>query len=171
MGALMKQTKHQFGFTLIELMIVVAIVGILASIAVPAYRDYLVRSRVSEGLALAAPAKLVVLENGLLGAAFSTGWTSPAATSNVLSVDIDDARGQITISYTDKVAPAGANTLILAPRVGDSAGTRLTGTATGSTPPDGQIFWNCNSADQNPVTHHGAFGTLAGKYTPPNCHS
>ena len=54
--------KQQHGFTLIELMIVVAIIGILAAIAIPAYQDYIVRSKISEGLNLAGAAKLAVAE-------------------------------------------------------------------------------------------------------------
>ena len=161
--------QRQSGFTLIELMIVVAIVGILAGVALPAYQDYVIRAKVSEGLILASPARTRVMENATMGAALSTGWTSPTATANVSSVDIDDARGQITITYTSAIAPSGANTLILAPRIGSSDGARLIGTSTASTPPGGQIIWNCNSADQNPVVNHGNFGTLAGKYAPANC--
>ena len=72
--------NKQKGFTLIELMIVVAIVGILAAIAIPAYQDYTVRARVTEGLSLASAAKVTVAENAMSGTAFGAGWTPPAAT-------------------------------------------------------------------------------------------
>jgi type IV pilus assembly protein PilA len=141
----------QKGFTLIELMIVVAIIGILAAVAIPAYQDYTVRARVTEGLGLAGAAKVTVAENAASGVTLlSTGYTTPAATNNVSSLAVADASGQITITYTTKVAAAGANTVIMVPTSGGAA-------LVGGTVPPSAIAWGCTT------------GTLAAKYRPAEC--
>ncbi len=141
------KAQVQKGFTLIELMIVVAIVGILAAIAIPAYQDYIIRSRVSEALGAADAAKTLVSENAMNGAtAFNLGFSAPQATQNLTSVAVD-ANGIITVVTT---AQAGSiNPLLLSPFDGAGGGTPpAVGTAlTAPNVPVNQVTWACSVAD------------------------
>ena len=158
-------SKVQKGFTLIELMIVVAIIGILAAVAIPAYQDYTVRAKVTEGLSLASGIKATVGENASNGIALNAatpGQNGVPATStpNVTSIVVDGTSGEVTITYT---ATAGNGTLILAPMDGNTANALVSGTI-----PTNPIVWNCNSANS---TKAGTNGTLLDKYAPANCRS
>ena len=174
--------KMQQGFTLIELMIVVAIIGILAAIAIPAYQDYTIRAKVTEGLNLADSAKTAVAESfqsggttGLTAAAnsWNTSFTATKYVSNILVTSGTGAtQGVITVSYNSgQIAQlaAGANTIKLSPYINNAGTETALGSAASLT---GNIDWACTSVGNstaNAQSMGAAVGTVATKYVPSNC--
>ncbi len=141
--------KQQKGFTLIELMIVIAIIGILAAIAIPAYQDYTVRSKVAEGLNLSGAAKLAVSEVwdalGVLPATqASYGLPAAGSISGTYVSSVAVSGGLITVTYaaaTGGTPNQAGNDILIRPDVTSG----------------GSVRWNCTG------------GSILTKYRPANC--
>jgi type IV pilus assembly protein PilA len=163
-------TKLQKGFTLIELMIVVAIIGILAAIAIPAYQDYTIRAQVSEGLNLSAAAKAAIAETFL-----NTGAAPATRTAAGMSPNATDTVGKYVSSVNV------ANGIITVTYGGLDVNAAITGATLGITAllsMDNSVLWQCGAAVQptgavGPMGGAHAGGSLSGaafvKYLPAAC--
>jgi type IV pilus assembly protein PilA len=130
-------TKLQKGFTLIELMIVVAIIGILAAIAIPAYQDYTIRAQVSEGMNLAAAAKAAVAES------FLNRGTAPAnRTEAGMSATATDTNGK----YVTQVDVVNGVIEVTYGHEANNTIDTLTLEMVPYTTPDGSVVWRCGGA-------------------------
>jgi type IV pilus assembly protein PilA len=151
---------------------------VVAAYAIPAYQDYLARSRVGEGLSLASSARLAVAENAASGSELGGGYASPPGTRNIESIHVDSDSGQVTIAYTTRVAPAGSNTLVLVPSAPDNADapTARIALAKGVVQP-GSVTWECfaggKTASSLPAPGAGPSPaeapTLPSNLAPPEC--
>lgn len=178
----MNSLNKQHGFGWASWLGLIVIIGILVSIVIPRYCDYLPHTKVTEGLALASSAKTAVVENAANGMPFATGWVAPNATTNVSSkanptdtdrqtnaytgISINPSNGIITVTYTDKVAK-GSPTVLLIPVVGEKSNELL---AFGKPPRSAKITWLCHSSSA-PVKDgfRELLGTLDFKIVPANC--
>jgi type IV pilus assembly protein PilA len=155
----------QKGFTLIELMIVVAIIGILAAIAIPAYQDYTIRAQVSEGLTLAAAAKAAVAETYL-----NTGLAPVNREDAGMSANATDTFGK----YVSQIEVA--NGVITIEYAGDDINSDVSGNTVELVPytsTDDSVTWVCGGSNvptgAAAMGDTGGAGDLLPKYLPAAC--
>ena len=157
----------QKGFTLIELMIVVAIVGILAAVAIPAYQDYTIRAQVSEGISLASAAKAAVVESYGSNGAWPTDNTAAGVGTST------DIKGK----YVTSVAVANNVVTVTFGQAANTAVSAKTLLFTAGLSANGDVSWQCGSksmptgitAGTTAFAGTGAGGDLPQKYRPAEC--
>ncbi len=143
----------QRGFTLIELMIVVAIIGILAAVAIPAYQDYIARAQVSEAVSLLGSAKTPMAEF------FSSQGAWPSTASEVMGNTEGKYTSSISIGASNTAAP-GSITLIGTMKA-SGVNVNISSSTVGLNSTDGGKIWTCFTT--------GTGAPLASKYVPSNC--
>lgn len=168
------------GFTLVELMLVVAIIGILVALVIPAYNDYLIRSRISEGLFAATTVKTQITSNANSANALADtvdDWNSQAGglglnTKYVRSILADRVTGEITVSF-ETASVGAAGTLVLTPYLTAGGVTTQLGTALAADNTLGVIYWTCASTSNAVGIANGApalnLGALEARFAPPEC--
>jgi len=165
--------KHvQKGFTLIELMIVVAIIGILAAIAIPAYQNYTIRAQVTEGLSLAEGWKTSISEFYAQNGTFPASWSTTGSATAVAMAGASSGKyvsvigvatgGQIQVTYAGpqanaKLSAAGANMLTLQPGINAN----------------NDVVWVCGLATPPTLTSApvATATTISASYLPSACHA
>ena len=176
----------QKGFTLIELMIVVAIIGILAAVALPAYQDYTIRARVTEALVLGSSLKNVVADNAADGATNATGGLFKGIPTDAGSTTFCSAAGTCSLNGATAAAPLSKSVATVVGTTTNGLITVTTNANAGNgslelwpssngavlaagTIPVSTLVWTCYAAGKTAINGATNGATLLAKYAPAEC--